>query len=271
MMQLKLFAEKFLPGSVLKAAKNTYRTLRGIIKSKAYKGDEVYCPCCNKHFSHFADFKYSLELTNSKRFKDTYKNIDCPYCYSHPRHRIVCFSLNHIKEKLKKNNVTALMIGAEYSIEKWFRDNQINFITTDLFDKTADIKADIQNMPFDNNSQSLIICNHVLEHVPNVKVALKELYRILSQDGILEISVPTDKSFSHTIENTGELSVNERIEKFGQIDHMRIFGNDVEEIIRSACFSVEIIDGEKLPENIVAKIGPANYDDNRIYVCRKTQ
>lgn len=269
MMQLKLFVQKLLPAGVLKTAKSVYRETRGSIKSIAYKGNKVYCPCCNKYFSSFADFRYSKAFSNSNRFRDTYKNIDCPYCYSHPRHRIVCSFLDTIKEKLKEDDSAVLMIGAEYAIEKWFRQNKIKYVTTDLFDKTADIKSDIQDMPFESNSQSLIICNHVLEHVPNVQIALKELYRILKNDGLLEISVPTDRSLPRTIENTGNLSVKERIETFGQIDHMRIFGNDVKEIFTEAGFSVEIIDGDKLPKNIIAKAGPANYDDNRVYLCRK--
>jgi hypothetical protein len=61
----------------------------------------------------------------------------------------------------------------------------------------------------------------------------------------------------------------ERIKYFGQNDHVRIFGNDFGKILIEIGFSVEIINGDKLPAKIVGVIGPANYDDNRVYICRK--
>jgi len=61
----------------------------------------------------------------------------------------------------------------------------------------------------------------------------------------------------------------ERIDQFGQSDHLRIFGNDFEKKLRDAGFSVEVVDGSELPSEIGREIGPANYDDNKVYICRK--
>ncbi|HEY0298702.1 MAG TPA: class I SAM-dependent methyltransferase [Arachidicoccus sp.] len=267
MKKIKSIVNNLFPADGLKFVKSNYRSIRGWYKSQQYNGNVVYCSCCDKSFSSFKDFNYSADLSNESRFVETYKNTDCPNCYSHPRHRIICTYLNENKVKLQQQNI--LMFGAEYSIEKWFRTNNIPYTTADLFDRTADIKADIQNTSFPDESWSLIICNHVLEHVPDYALALKELKRILKKDGVLEISVPTDRVLSKTIENTNILSVKERIATFGQIDHMRIFGTDIEKLLMAAGFFVEVIDGNTLPDNLVAKVGPANYDDNRIYLCKK--
>ncbi|GHT56153.1 hypothetical protein AGMMS49982_22800 [Bacteroidia bacterium] len=161
------------------------------------------------------------------------------------------------------------MFAAEYSIKQWFDKNKYKYTTADLFDRSADKKIDIQNISFPDESWSLILCNHILEHVPDYKIALKELYRILTKGGILEITAPTDRKFDTTYEDENVINREERIEKFGQYDHLRIFGNDFKERIMDAGFSVEVIDGDKLPAEIVGKIGPANYDDNRVYICRK--
>jgi predicted SAM-dependent methyltransferase len=161
------------------------------------------------------------------------------------------------------------MFGAEYTIKRWFNRNGYHYTTADLFDRNADIKADIQNTPFADETWDLIICNHVLEHVLSYKDALSELRRILKIDGKLELTVPTDRSFEKVYEDSTITSREERIKAFGQYDHVRVFGNDFGEILLELGFSVDVIDGNELPAEIVGVIGPANYDDNRVYICKK--
>ena len=43
--------------------------------------------------------------------------------------------------------------------------------------------ADALNMPFKDQSIDVIICNHVYEHVPDSNKMVKEIYRILKDDG----------------------------------------------------------------------------------------
>jgi len=209
------------------------------------------------------------KLNDEKRFIDSHKNTICPHCLSCPRHRIVCYFFDTIKENMPNDNI--LVFGAELSIINWFDRNNCHYTTADLFDRTADVKVDIQNIPFPDESQELIICNHVLEHVPDYKLALKELRRILRKDGFLELTVPTDRNLETVYEDPGITRKEDRVKHFGQYDHLRAFGNDFGKIVTEAGFSVEVIDGGsgKIPNEIVGVIGPANYDDNRVYICRK--
>jgi SAM-dependent methyltransferase len=200
------------------------------------------------------------------RYSNTYKHTFCPICFSIPRHRIIAFYFEQNKQRLPFNKI---LFFAEDPIVKWLDRNGLLYTTADLFDKTADIKVDIQDTRFSDESWSLILCNHILEHVPDYKKALGELNRILAKDGILEITIPTDRTFTTVYEDKSIVTQKGRIEKFGQFDHERIFGNDFEQILIQAGFEVEIIDGSKLPAEIGGKIGPANYDDNRVYICRK--
>ena len=161
------------------------------------------------------------------------------------------------------------MFGAEFSIRKWFDINDFHYRTADLFDRSSEFKIDIQNIPLPDESWNLIICNHVLEHVPDYKVALKELKRILSKTGILEITVPTDRYCETVYEDPDIVKEEDRKKHFGQFDHLRIFGNDFENILKKCGFQVEVIDGSALPAEICGITGPADYDDNRVYICRK--
>jgi len=227
--------------------------------------DNVFCPCCGKSFGRFVNFEYNRPyMYDIERFKESYKNIECPYCFSKPRQRIACYYFDNI---CLEGDI--LMFGAEYSMKIYFDKNNCSYTTADLFDKTADLTIDIQNIQLPDEQWDLIICNHVLEHVTDYKKALVELKRILKRTGILEITIPTDRNSETVYEDFYITTAEDRIKAFGQFDHLRIFGNDFEKILTSAGFYVEIVDVSKLPAKIVGVVGPANYDDNRVYICKK--
>ena len=248
--------------------KDKHTEMKGRKNEQYYRGNAVFCPCCGKRFSGFMDCLETLNNNNNtERYIDTYKNTVCPYCFSMPRHRVVCHYLDNNKQTVPTKNI--VMFGAEFSIKKWFDRNGCHYQTADLFDRYSDIKIDILNIPFPDESWELIICNHVLEHVSDYKVALKELKRVLTKTGFLEISVPTDRNYETVYENSNICTEEEREKHFGQCDHLRLFGNDFEEILKECGFSVEIVDGNTFPAEIGGVIGPANFDDNRVYICKK--
>lgn len=264
---IKLLAEKILPRWLLRAIIEKMIEIKGRKNEHRYKGNIVLCPCCGKTFNQFIDFNVNEKDVNPERYKETYKNKICPYCFSAPRHRIVCYYFNKNKELLPKNKI--IMFGAEYSIKKWFCKNGFRYITADLFNRSAHKKVDIQNIPFADESWELIICNHVLEHIPDYKLALKELRRILTKNGILELTIPTDRNLETVYEDVKIATKEDRKKYFGQYDHLRIFGNDFDKILSECGFSVEIINGDNLPDEIVGVVGPADTGDNRVYICRK--
>jgi len=263
---IKFLAKKFFPKNLLRVIIKRRYSKKRHENEKHYHGDNVLCPCCGKRFDRFMDFEYT-KLNDAKRFTGTYKNTVCPYCFSCPRHRIICHFFEQIREIIPLDGI--LMIGAEPSVMEWFDRNGSNYTTADLFNRTADIKVDIQNIPFPDESWKLIVCNHVLEHVPDYRVALSELRRVLKKDGILELTVPTDQNYETVYEDKNITGKTERVNAFGQHDHVRLFGNDFGEILANSGFSVEIIDGSNYPNEIGGVIGPASYDDNRVYICRR--
>ena len=188
MKDIRLFVTKLLPKRLLLFYKDKRFEMRGRRNQRHYEGNNVLCPCCGKTFNRFMDFDESDKYGYNK---ENCKNLKCPYCFSYPRHRIVCHYLN----KMNMLPTSILMFGAEYSIRKWFDRKGYRYTTADISEPTADIKVDIQNTPFPDETWDLIICNHVLEHVEDYKKSLKELKRILKKDGILELTVPLDKSF----------------------------------------------------------------------------
>ena len=67
-----------------------------------------------------------------------------------------------------------------------------DYINIDKFHKTADIIMDLENYPWDidSNYAEEILAQHFLEHVADINSFLKEIFRVLKPNGILHIFVP---------------------------------------------------------------------------------
>ena len=94
-------------------------------------------------------------------------------------------------------------------------------------------------MPFEDNFFDFILCNHVLEHIVDDTKAMKELYRVLKRKGIAILQVPINVGRDKTFEDNNITTKKERIEKFGQYDHVREYGLDYYKKLESIGFSVE--------------------------------
>lgn len=53
-------------------------------------------------------------------------------------------------------------------------------------------RGDILNIPFPEESFDIIVCMEVLEHIKDVDLALKNIYRVLKYDGIFIMSTPNN-------------------------------------------------------------------------------
>jgi predicted SAM-dependent methyltransferase len=250
--------------------------IRNLKLKMNYHGKTCFCPCCGERFGHFKDFDHTYEQwkgweaeVDLERLGTCYKKVICPYCGSFPRHRIVTHYFMNNRHLLTNNTNGILMFAAEWFLYKLFSEHTRHITMADLSHDYANVLMDIQKTPFLDETWELITCNHVLEHVADYKVALKELHRILKKEGVLEIMVPVDSTFEKTYEDASIVDEAGRIKHFGQFDHVRIFGQDFADRLEEAGFIVETINGNDLPEEICPKIGPANYEDNRIYICRK--
>ena len=66
-----------------------------------------------------------------------------------------------------------------------------NLINLDLFPgENVDVVADAENMPFDNDTFDLVVCQAVLEHVQNPQNIINEIHRVLKKHGHFYCTVP---------------------------------------------------------------------------------
>ena len=234
------------------------------------KEGKVYCPCCGKHFEGFKDEKFYTDGAhyNPAMFSSARQDVMCDFCRSAPRHRIIAEWAKKNEDMLRNSKI--LYFAPELSMMLWFKRHGIKVKTADLFDKRADLKLDLTSIDLPDESEDIIFCNHVLEHVSDYNVALSELSRVLRKGGMLIISFPIDNA-SESVREQETGSVEERIRLFGQYDHLRVFGKDSRQMLEKAGFDVEVIKKDDMPAEIVFDDGPADYDTNEIFCCIRKQ
>lgn len=118
------------------------------------------------------------------------------------------------------------------------------YISVDLDGSRALVQMDITGLTFPDEYFDAIICNHVLEHIPDDNAALSELYRVLKPGGWASIQVPLEGDATRE-----DLSVSdpmERERRYGQQDHVRSYGRDFVRRLETAGFSVIVLSKEML-------------------------
>tara|TARA_R110000796_G_scaffold41772_4_gene103431 strand:+ start:7312 stop:8076 length:765 start_codon:yes stop_codon:yes gene_type:complete len=208
------------------------------------KGDRYTDPIDGKSFKSFLPYGY----------ENPRENVLSPSTLSLERHRLLWLYLQNETDFFTKN-YKVLHFAPEQAFYKRFKKlNHITYTTTDLDSPLADVKADICNLPFANNSFDIIFCNHVLEHIPDDTKAMEELFRILKPNGWGIFQIPQDLKRETTFEDNSITDKKERAAIFGQYDHVRIYGRDYFDKLRTIGFTVNEIDyTAQLPENDIEK------------------
>lgn len=111
------------------------------------------------------------------------------------------------------------------------------YVAADLSRPSVDVQTDITRMVFEDNSFDLIYCSNVLEHIPDDRRAMSELHRVLALGGLAIVQVPIKGD--HTYEDDTIVTLDERDHHFGQWDHVRYYGRDIQDRLASTGFRVE--------------------------------
>ncbi len=189
-------------------------------------------PIDGKQFKSFLPYGYESPRDN----------VLSPSTLSLERHRLLWLYLKNETDFFTAP-LKILHFAPEQAFYKRFRKlKNLDYVTTDLNSPLADVKADICNLPFDDASFDVIFCNHVLEHIPNDTKALQEMYRILKPGGWGVFQIPQDLKRATTFEDDSITDRKERAKIFGQYDHVRIYGLDYFEKLRTIGFKVEEVD-----------------------------
>ena len=196
------------------------------------KGNRFTDPIDGRSFRSFLPYGY----------ENPRDNVLSPSTLSLERHRLLWLYLSRETDFFNAP-LSLLHVAPEQAFYKRFRKlPNLEYTTTDLLSPLADVKADICDLPFKADQFDVILCNHVLEHIPDQHTALAELYRVMKPGGWGIFQVPQELSREVTFEDPGITDPAERRRIFGQYDHVRIYGRDYFDILGSAGFQVEAVD-----------------------------
>jgi SAM-dependent methyltransferase len=226
---VKRLLKTIIPKKVLFRIEPVVRSLYYLF----YRGKDYQCNVCGKELR-----QYIHTQDNEKM---------CPNCGSISRNRRLWELLD---STYLKENVSVLDFSPSRCLFRKLKgDVRIQYTGTDLSDDFLSDKAfDITAMDVPGGTYDIVICYHILEHVDNDLLAMKELHRVLKNKGTCIVQTP----FKHggIYEDESVQSAEDRLKHFGQEDHVRIYSvPGLKERLEKAGFHVSVNDYIEEPEN----------------------
>lgn len=230
--------QQLVPKKLHPVLGNLYHWCRGHWHDIISRGDTVHCPVCLSSYRQFLPHGHPYPiLARMQVVGGGYrKNAECPRCGSLERERLLYLFL--AQKKLVSPGMKLLHIAPEQSLQKLLGKTGIDYYSADLNSPLARLTMDITQIDFPDQYFNAIICNHVLEHVPDDLLAMRELYRVLQPGGWAILQVPYSPILEQTIEDPSVASPRDRIRVFGQRDHVRMYGLDYASRLAQAGFTL---------------------------------
>ncbi len=233
----------------------TFLALRAIF----FAGTKFTCPCCGWNLRAFTHGGTSLRVRELGY---------CPRCNSKARHRRWWLFIQQNTD-LFSSPLRLLHIAPNYCLSRRFRKlPNLDYVGVDLHHhRNITIKMDLPAAPIPSAVFDAVLCIHVLEHIPEDRRAIHEMYRVLKPGGWAGISVPI-RLDQKTYEDPSITLPEERERAFGETVHVRYYGNDFADRLTEAGFNVKFYPGAEVDPLSRQKYGLR--DDENIFYCTKS-
>ncbi len=211
-----------------------------------FKGNQFQDPINGKSYRKFLPYGYGKQRPNALS----------PGTLSLERHRQMWLYLQNETDFFTKNYQVLHIAPEQEFLRKFKKMKNLDYTSADLFSPIVDVKADILDLPFDSESFDVVICNHVLEHIEDDRKAMSELFRVMKHGGWGIFQVPMKNSLEKTYEDFTIKDPKERQKHFGQYDHVRWYGMDYFDRLRSVGFETEpLFYSQKISKEDIRKYG----------------
>ena len=232
-----------LKGTLLAASRGTLRRVNNLGRQRA-------CPLCGWTGFHFKAIRKNAVYR---------PEAECPDCHALERHRDA-FAILH--EEIGVDH-RVLHVAPEPMLAPWLRRVARDYLSIDLA-PLAMRQMDLTALDLPDACMSLVWCSHVLEHILDDHAAMREMHRVLVPGGRAIIQVPIDGE--RTREDASLTTDAQRLAAFGQSDHVRMYGTDIESRLRSAGFRVRRRSAEELAPHVIRRHG---LDGSDLFDCWK--
>lgn len=215
-----------------------------------------YCPLCSSHLAGFL----SAGVRNRPEAR-------CPVCGSFERHRLAWLYMRTETDLLDGRPKSILHVSPEKLMAQKLRKlRRVQYVSIDINPARGMVAMDLTSLALPENIFDVVYCSHVLEHIPSDRAAMAEMFRVTKPGGWLLVQVPLGSG--STVEDPNVTDPLERERRFGQDDHVRLYGRDLAVRLRSAGFEV-LVDGyvKGLSSAWQKRTGLDIEED--IFLCRK--
>lgn len=260
--------------------KEWQKDLRRKFELSKYRGNAFCCPVCGVELAAFKpgaksyvrmvrEYAYVYPLSAIETF-----NIDaysCPRCDASDRERLYALYLDRMfSARAPGRRYRLLEFAPSPGLSRKLKGHPfIAYRSADLYRNTVDDRIDITDMrAYADAAFDIVLCSHVLEHVPDDRRAMRELHRILRPDGFAIVMVPLVHGVDETNEDPAIATPALRWKYFGSDDHVRQYGKrDFADRLAAAGFRLERLGVGFFGEDAFRRAGIAA--DSVLYVVRK--
>ena len=260
-----------LRSTIRLANRSLKRRVRRVALFFWYQGFGRQCPFCGLRFRRFIAHpgEPSPLFTNEVVVGGgPMEESICPLCSSYGRERHILLFLKSCTSVFAYP-IRMLHLAPEKNLERILRRcRNIRYVSADLMSSLASVHTDITALSFGDDIFDVVICNHVLEHIPDDRLAMREIIRVLKPGGWAILQVPIATSRAATEEAPWITSPSERLRLFGQSDHVRVYAEDYVQRLQEEGFTVELFNLSKQNGESYARYFGLLRDEN-IHMARK--
>ncbi|PSK90655.1 methyltransferase family protein [Taibaiella chishuiensis] len=195
----------------------------------------VYCPIAEKEYKCFIPERH-----------DIWPSQISPENGARSRHRLIWLYLKR-ETGIFKDKCSLLHIAPEHCYFQKLKDlKNLDYMPGDKmvdgYGKQSGVAyMDLLDLKIKDGTIDYLLCNQVLEHIPDDRKAISEIYRVLKPGATAIITVPIDENIKETYEDFSITAPAEREKHFGQWDHVRWYSTDVKDRFEEAGFSVDLV------------------------------
>lgn len=223
--------------------------LRLLLRQCRYWGPRFQCPFCRSHLRAFQPFGQKSSVIWEQQIVGAgYRpQAECPICFSRDRERLLYLFLR-TRTSLFHEPARVLHVAPEPQLSALLQPlPHLDYLTADIDGHGVMVQMDITAIDLPSNSFDRILCCHVLEHIPDDRRAMRELWRVLRPGGWAILQVPISPVLEKTFEDPAVVDPDHRRRVFGQSDHVRIYGRDYVARLAAAGFFVRPWDWKEDP------------------------